>query len=203
MEVRNTGEHGLRALAERALLKGLTIEQARYAPPIGPLSRASIQQGILGGGMNAMPIAAWIGVAVFVVSVLNLAWILSKEYRTRRNLRTMICIEIEDNLARLKQFWSSAESASTFSRSPLSTLQKNDAFRFNPLPILGHRIWESLTASIPVALGADKIRKVHYFHAELDEISKLKEGDDTPSKHAAHLREAIERVIQNGNPLER
>jgi len=39
----------------------------------------------------------------------------------------MICVEIEENLARLKEFWSNTENASTFSNSPLSEVQKNDA----------------------------------------------------------------------------
>jgi hypothetical protein len=114
----------------------------------------------------------------------------------------MICVEIEENLARLKEFRSNTENASTFSDSPLSEVQKNDALRLNVLPTLGHSIWRSLTTSIPTALNPDEIRSVYRFHGRLDELAVLKNHDNAaPSEHAAAIKEALTRLIDDGNPL--
>jgi len=141
-----------------------------------------------GAGMSSTQIAALIGVLGFVVSGVNLVWILRKELRTRRSIRTMIDIEIEDNLARLQEFWSRADVASTVSNTQLANMQKNDALRMGPLPILGHGTWQTLAASVPVALRPEEIRRVHRFHAKLDEIAQRKEHHDGPlTEQAAYL----------------
>ena len=149
--------------------------------------------------MTSKQIVAWIGL---VLSLVNLLWVLSKELRTRKSIRTMICVEIEENLARLNEFRSNTENASTFSKSPLSEVQKNDALRLNALSTLGHSVWRSLTTSIPTALNPNQIRSVYRFHARLDELAVLKERHNAaPSEHAAAIKEALTRLIEDGNPL--
>jgi hypothetical protein len=101
----------------------------------------------------------------------------------------MICIEIEDNLARLREFPIKANEAPTFRESPLSAMQKCDALRLKALPTFNHSVWRSLMASIPTALSSRKITRVYRFHGQLDGLVVLKERHDlVPSEHADAAR---------------
>jgi hypothetical protein len=160
----------------------------------------------IGGGtthMSSMPTAAWMGVAGLFVSLVNLLWILSAGLRTRSSIRAMICIEIEENLARLREFQLKASQAPTFTEGhPLSAVQKCDALRLKALPRFNHSVWRSLTASIPTALSPKKITSVYRFHGELDELVAPKERRDLgPSDHAAAIEKALTRAIEDGNRL--
>jgi hypothetical protein len=174
---------------------GMTLQEIRL---LGP--------SCLGGGtthMSSMPIAAWMGVAGLFVSLINLLWILSTGLRTRRSIQAMIYIEIKDNLARLREFQSRVSRAPTFAQGhPLSAVQKCDALRLNALPTFNHSVWRGLTASIPSALSRKKIVSAYRFHSELDELVVLKERRDlVPSDHAAAIKEALTRLIEDGNRL--
>jgi hypothetical protein len=153
--------------------------------------------------MSSTAIAAWIGVAGFVVSLVNVLWILSKEMRTRKSIRAMVCTEIEDNLSRLRDFRVAVNQVSRFSNGhPMSVVQKNDELRLKALPTFHHSVWRSLTASIPTALTPAEIRGVHRFQVQLDELAVVKERLDLPpSQRADAIEEAITRLIENGNPL--
>ena len=149
--------------------------------------------------MSSTSIAAWAGIPV---SVANLIWILSTGWRARRSIRAIICIEIEDNLARLREFLIKANEASTFGESPLSAVQKRDALRLKALPTPNHSVWRSLTASVATALSPTKITRVYRFHGQLDELVVLKERHDlVPSEHADAVEKALMLIIGNGNPL--
>ena len=115
----------------------------------------------------------------------------------------MVRIEIEDNLAKLREFQSRSNQASTFSegRSP-SAVQRCDALRLNALPTFKHCSWRSLMASIPTALSPKKITRVHHFQSQLTELVALKQRHDlVPSEHADAVEKALKRIIENGNPL--
>jgi len=143
--------------------------------------------------MSSTPIAAWIGVAGFVVSLLNLPWILFKERRTRMSIRAMICTEIQENLSSLGDFRAAANQASKFPTGhSMSLVQKSDALRLNALPTFNHSVWRSLTASIPIALTPIEIRRVYRFHADLDDLATVKERHDlAPSSTRMRLTKPL------------
>jgi hypothetical protein len=59
-------------------------------------------------------------------------------------------IEIEDNLTTLDTYLSNVESRINFTSSPMANMQKGDALSSVPLTEFSHRIWESLTPSVPM-----------------------------------------------------
>ena len=136
-----------------------------------------------------------------IVAVLNVSWILYREWRTRRRIRTMICVEIEDNLQRLRDFQAKAHKASTFTNNPtLSTVQQNDALRSNTWPSPISSFWRSLAGSVSTALSSKQVTDVYRFHAQLVEMATIK-SDTEPSVHAARIQAELAQVIEIGNPL--
>ena len=115
----------------------------------------------------------------------------------------MIRIEIDDNLAGLREFHLKAGWAPAFTEGhPLHGVQLRDALRLNVLPTFNHSVWRSLTASIPTALSPTQITSVYRFHSELDELVALKERRDlVPTDQVGAIEKALTRLIEGGNPL--
>lgn len=121
-------------------------------------------------------------------------------------LRTMISIEIDESLAKLKEFWKAVNDRITFpTESPIAMAQRSDALRSQPLPSFGRRYWETTpTPNIAEALSPAEIEGVHQFYAQLDELARLK-TEKTEYPKRSEWRKAFEPVMQElierGNPL--
>ena len=154
--------------------------------------------------MDATLTAAWIGaVAGFVLWFFSWLWTLWTDRRARNRIRTMISIEMEDNLETLREFCSAVEERVNFTNaSHLANMQRGDALSTLPLPTFSHRIWETLTSSIPVGLNENEIIDVHRFHAQLDELVRLKSiSRDPQSQWRADVENVIEGLLHKGNTL--
>ncbi len=148
--------------------------------------------------------AAWIGaVAGFVVWFFSWLWTLWSDRRARKRIRTMISIEIQDNLSSLREFCAAVEERVTFTNaSHLANMQRGDTLSAIPLPEFSHRIWESLTPSIPLGLNENEIREVHRFHALLDELIRLKGISRDPiSQWRNEVEGVINRLLEKGDPI--
>ena len=97
--------------------------------------------------------AALIGVTGSLL-VLSLNWLWSRyvEQRSRKRVRAMLRIEIDENLQGLSKWWHGTEAAVTFSRSPLAGVQQLDAAKKLPLPVRNHRVWQAALPLIPMSL---------------------------------------------------
>ena len=121
--------------------------------------------------------AALIGAAGgLVVWLLNWSWLLYSEHRIRTRIRTMLSIELEENLTMLRAFESAAQNHTNFKASPiLAKMQRRDQLTIAPLPTWKHAIWEGMAASVPRALHEQKIREVYQFHLDLDELNETED----------------------------
>ncbi|HVS83634.1 MAG TPA: hypothetical protein VHE60_18025 [Pyrinomonadaceae bacterium] len=116
----------------------------------------------------------------------------------------MISIEIQDNLVSLRAFCAAVEERVNLSEaSPLANMQRGDALGAIPLPTFGHRIWETLTSSIPVGLNENEIKDVHCFHSQLDELIRLKGiSHDPRSQWHREVGRVINCLLEKGNPID-
>ena len=89
-----------------------------------------------------------------------------------RSVRTIVSLEIEENLRLLWQFWRSVEA--------LPDEADRDAMNFSrrliqvPLPGWSHGAWESQLSSLAAALTAREIRQVHVHHNRLERITAIR-----------------------------
>src|SRR2546423_2227269 len=154
--------------------------------------------------MDSTLTGAWIGaVAGLTVWFFNWLWMLWGEHKLRKRIRTMISIEIEDNIEMLDTFYAAVRNAIRFNEdSALAGMQKADVLSMLPLPIWNYRIWESLTTSIPLALNGDEIRAVHLQHKRFDELTRLKSiKPDSLYDWTKEFEAAISNILQMNNPL--
>ncbi len=157
--------------------------------------------------MDRALFAALIGAAGgLVVWLCNWLWLLHSERKIRTRIRTMLSIEIEENLTALRAFSSAAQNHVTFTASHLANIQRLDQLAIAPLPKWKHDIWAGLLASIPLALQEQKIREVHQFHMDLDELTRLKMSSSGESSGHAwfdNFEAKINALLQRGNPLKK
>ena len=155
--------------------------------------------------MDRTILAALIGaVAGFVVGLFNWLWTLYSEHNVRTRIRTMLSLEIEENLTALRAFRSAAENRETLTAPHFAGMQRRDAFTTAPLPTFKHAIWEGLVASIPLALGEKEIPVVHRIHFGLDELTRLKTfsaGLSSSREWRDNFEHQINALLQTGNPL--
>ena len=148
--------------------------------------------------------AAWIGaVAGFVVWFFSWLWSLWTDRRARNRIRTMVSLEIEDILRVLREFNETVEASVTLrGAAHMANMQRGDALSSVPLPPLSHRIWETLTASIPLGLSENEIRQVHHFHLQLDELVRLKGiSRDPRSVWHRNVDAVLNGLLTAGNPI--
>lgn len=158
----------------------------------------------LGPSSDSTLKAAWIGaVAGFVVWFFSWLWKIWTDRRARKRIRTMLSIEIEDNLTTIRGYLSDVESRINFTSSPMANMQRGDALSSVPLPEFSHRIWESLTPSVPIGLNESEIRKVYGFHDQLDELTRLKGiSRDPRSEWRISVENVISGLLESGNPID-
>jgi len=151
--------------------------------------------------------AALIGAAGgLVVWLLNWFWLLYSDHKTGVRVRTMLSIELEENLTALRVFLSAAENHVTLPASPLGNVQLGDQLAIAPLPTWKHDVWDRLVASIPSALGEHKIMEVHQVHVDLEELTRLKmssRGVSSGHVWCDNFKTQINALLQRGNPLKK
>jgi hypothetical protein len=154
-------------------------------------------------GIDTTIAAALIGAAGgFVIWLLNLLSTLYAERRTAKRIRTMLMIEVEDNLRALRNFRGAAEGSVQFSQAKhLGRMEYRDAITRNTLPKAERRVWEILTSSLPLALTAEEIHGLHQFHSRLNQLSGL----HSLAQHGTERREAfitdLDSILGDGNPI--
>jgi hypothetical protein len=155
--------------------------------------------------MDRTILAAVIGaVGGFVVWLFSWFWTLYSERKIGTRIRTMLSLEIEENLTALRAFCSAAENRQTLTASHFAGMQRRDAFATAPLPTFKHGIWESLVASIPLALREREIPALHWFHFGLNELTRqkaLSEGLLSSREWRDSFERQINELLQIGNPL--
>ena len=128
---------------------------------------------------------AWIGaVAGVVLWGANILWtLLWTERRARKRIRTMLRLEMDDNRAAVQQFLAAVEAKAANTQQSPGMDPRHFALSTVGLPTFSHRIWETLTDSIPIALDEAEIAQVHLFHNYLDELVRLKgmQRNDLPA----------------------
>jgi hypothetical protein len=145
------------------------------------------------------------GTALFVL-FFNWCWTLYTQHRTKNRIRTMIRLELDDNIKRLRAFMDEAETSVRFSsESAMSGMQRADALMANKLPSWNHRIWDSLTQSIPLALKPREIEFVYSLYNELDELTRMKTEEykigDSLYDWSTSFMEKVSAILEAGNPL--
>ena len=113
----------------------------------------------------------------------------------------MLNIEIEDNLAALDTFRRAAESKVTHPNTALANMQRRDALTQTALPNWRRRIWERLSASLPLDLTEQNIRSVNRFYAGLDELAELQGLARGDTRQRDPFTQKLDAILQQGNPL--
>jgi hypothetical protein len=157
--------------------------------------------------MDRTLFAALIGAAGgSVVWLCNWLWLPYSERKLSNRIRTMLSIELEENLIALRAFSSSAQDHVTLTAPHIAKLQRGDQFATAALPPWKRDIWTGLLASLPLALQEDDIRAVHQCYFELDELTKLKassRGVSSGHEWFEAFDVKVHSLLQRGNPLRR
>lgn len=108
-----------------------------------------------------------IGVVVgFLMELVATQW---REHQTEKaeinSTRTMLALEVEQNLERLHDLWGAIEKAIPRYSGTGSLEEAEWAYALLSIPWPGwdRRAWDELTGRIPRALKSEKIRQVHPF----------------------------------------
>jgi hypothetical protein len=155
--------------------------------------------------MDRTILAAVIGaVAGFVVWLFNWFWTLFSERKSRIRIRTMLSIELEENLTALRSFYATAQSQATLTATPLAKMQQRDYLTTADLPAWNHAFWNGLVTSVPFALRPHEIRAVYGIHCGLDELSRLRAssaGLNSGLEWRDAFEDLIKRLLEAGNPV--
>jgi hypothetical protein len=84
-------------------------------------------------------------------------------------VRTMLKLEIEQNLFLLREFWSKASQAELLPEPDFNIAQ---SFLAISLPQWSRRVWESQVSLLPVALSEEEIKQIHSLYNRLDQIKE-------------------------------
>lgn len=97
------------------------------------------------------------------------------EKRQIRAVRTMLSLEIDQNFALLRDFWSKVNQVDESEQDPdLARLRLARRLIELPLPHWSHKIWESQMPLLATALREEEIRQVHELHNRLDTITAIR-----------------------------
>ena len=99
-----------------------------------------------------------------------------RERKTRRRVRALLRLEIEDNLEQLGQIWSTivSEQPST-TKADFEVPPQVLALIQLPLPVWSHKIWESHLPLVAASLAEHEIGQMHLLHTRLDAITTIHE----------------------------
>jgi hypothetical protein len=151
--------------------------------------------------MDSTLTAAVIGVlAIFAIWGLDRL----KERRAGRRVRLMICIEIDENLGALREFYNAAKKRVNFpGPSIMADTQLIDALCTSQLPHCPNEVWDSLAQFIPMALSEREIEKVHRLHRRVQALSATQGGSMLPSEKGQVIQELLQSILSEGNPISR
>ena len=97
------------------------------------------------------------------------------ERRQAQSLRTLLSLEIDHNIALLKDWWGEVLNVGTPDKDP--DLHRRDLARRLvefPLPSWAHKMWESQSSLLAIALNHAEIKQVHDIHNGLDAIAAIR-----------------------------
>ncbi len=98
----------------------------------------------------------------------------------KRNIQTLIYLEVDHNLAILREFWTSVDTIR--GPTPLETdFLQCTTFTSTIFPKWGRLMWESQASNLPTALTEATIQRLYALYDQLDLLLALK----------SHLREAL------------
>ena len=147
--------------------------------------------------------SALLGVSgALLVWIVSWLWSLHLDHRTGKRVRTMLSLEIDENLHNLTKWRESAKKSVTFSQGVLPDMQYGDALGMLDLPAWGHGRWQEGLQLIPIALDEEEIRHVHRFHQRLDEVSEFKKRNHLRSEFE-ELGNLVDGILKSGNPLKK
>jgi len=125
--------------------------------------------------MDSATVAALAGALASTVAWLG--WTMFSDYRTRVRIRTMLRIELNDNLSALQM-------------------------RIIPLPEWKFAAWDAITSSIPLALNEREIKSVHDLRRRLLRLCAMKQTPAEPrSQWSAEFEDRVREILTEGNPL--
>ena len=150
--------------------------------------------------------AALIGVGgALLVWVASCLWSWQVDRRTRKNVRAMLGMEVDENLQALRGWQQRVREQVKFGQGHLMAgVQHVDAVRNVKFPAWSHRVWQEGMQLIPIALDDKKIRELHRFHQKLDELTEIQARDDAKrsrSEIAKLLDQVVDDLLAGGNPL--
>ena len=104
-----------------------------------------------------------------------------REERTEKRqagaIRTMLRLEISQNLASLRDFWGKVNQVDESEQDPdLARLRLARRMIESPLPHWSHRMWESQMSLLTIGLSEEEIKQVHDLHNRLDAITRVGQG---------------------------
>lgn len=119
-------------------------------------------------------------------------------------VRTMLSVEIEDNVKALERFDAGIDLQPVFSDPPVRKgIDRPEVLSVTQLPSWKHEYWRTLTTSIPLALSPDEIHKCHEHHSLLDELTVIK-GTSRNKISTWHnvMEQKMNDLKKKGNPLQ-
>lgn len=120
-------------------------------------------------------IAAAAGVGCVVLGVMfEVVRVWWRDRKTRARVRTMLRLEIDQNLEYLRQCWEHSKEFTVLGRThqldPLEMARELTRF---PAVTWSHRFMDAVIPQLPLALNESEIREVHQFHTELDVLAAI------------------------------
>ncbi len=117
----------------------------------------------------------------------------------------MISIEIDQNLEKIKDFWSKVDPVDE------NLMHEDENFHHRlvetGMPQWSHKIWENQMSLSTMAFKENELKKVHHCHEQLKKMTALHSHLVTllvfkrRIEEIFQLKEIIEDVINSGNPL--
>lgn len=137
-----------------------------------------------------------------LVWIVSWVWSLHLDRRTGKRVRKMLYLEIDLNLQALSNWWAGTKPR-TFAGDPLASALQVDAIRRNNLPLWNQRIWQAVTAMVPVALNEMEIQSVFGLYRRLDQLSdSMQRENGQRSELYTTVKSIVEDTLSKGNPLD-
>src|SRR5215510_13036789 len=127
---------------------------------------------------------------------------LEHDRQLSERVRTMLSLEIDQNYAAFEKYDAGIDERTLFQNSPWQPKERAQQLSDTPIPEWKHAYWDGLTASIPLALTPDEIRRCHEFHSRLKELTRLAAFSRVPQGNWHHsMEQEIARLKELKNPL--
>lgn len=135
--------------------------------------------------------------------------------RQIHSFRVLLALEIEKDLALLRDYWSSVQRLSGGPSLGAGLMQARAEMADIPLPQWQRRVWDSQTTFIPVALTVDEMRQTYQHYTGLEGLTAMDDNmrfmrrNYLPAQfeqsfmpdYLGRLRPLVESILADGNPL--